>query len=161
MIGPAAVSGLGFTHADTCAVPASGIVLARGDDHHDRRPDRGRERDQISEGSAWDGSRTNNGDSHDLDGRVISRTDTSMVLRTKEKDNDGLTLEWTFDVKDTSLKLVKVVTTSKGDGQREDVWGSGEVRNNTISLDYGWTYREGKGNGKGKKVEGSLKLKRT
>lgn len=137
----------------------------RRDDRRNRDEDR---RDWLTEGSAWTGSRTNKEGEFAVDGRIISRTPNSMVMRTREKDNDNLVLEWTFEVRDQSLKLIKVVTTSRGDGQRDSTWGSGEVRElrdegrrfGKIDVDYGWSFKEGRGNGKGKRVEGSLKLRR-
>lgn len=144
------------------------FAAADGRDPWGRGERREQRRDWLAEGSAWTGSRTTKEAEYAVDARVVSRTDGGLVLRTHEKTNDDLTLEWTFEVKDTTLKLVKVATTSKGDGQREGPWGSGEVRETRddgksgakIDLDYGWRLKEGKGNGKGKAVEGSLRLKR-
>lgn len=122
-------------------------------------------RDYLPEGSAWEGTRSTKEDKFDITGRVLSRKDNVVQLRTKEKGNDGLSLDWTLEVKDTTVRVLRVDTVSRREGDREDTTGVGEVRDDgrggtSINFDYGWRLKEGKGNGKGKKVEGTVKMRR-
>ena len=134
-------------------VPAFALVLLCG-----FGPDRDRDHGiRIPEGSEWKGTRSAKDDKYDMTVRVIKRDGDIVVLRSREDADKDLILDWTFEIKDTSLKL-KDLSQLKGEKQRINEWAVGEVRGDDISLDYSW--RRVNAKGKGQDVEGKIKLHR-